>query len=73
MGNDIPFVPNKKDGGFCFGNKIAPIFFNTMEDSGALSNESAMLARWKQEMSSRYTHTEARSKMKLEKLFRPSN
>lgn len=39
MGDDIPFIPNKRDGGFCFGNKIAPIFFNTMEDSGALPIE----------------------------------
>ena len=39
FGDDIPFVPNKKQGGFCFGNKIAPIFFNTMEDSGALPIE----------------------------------
>ncbi len=35
-GDDIPFVPNKRFGGFCFGTKIAPIFFNTMEDAGAL-------------------------------------
>ncbi len=39
MGNDIPFVPNKRAGGVCIGNKIAPIFFNTMEDSGALPIE----------------------------------
>jgi len=39
MGDDIPFIPNKRDGGFCFGSKIAPIFFNTMEDSGALPIE----------------------------------
>jgi aconitate hydratase 2/2-methylisocitrate dehydratase len=39
MGNDIPFIPNKRDGGFCFGGKIAPIFFNTMEDAGALPIE----------------------------------
>jgi aconitate hydratase 2/2-methylisocitrate dehydratase len=38
-GNDIPFVPNKRDGGFCLGGKIAPIFFNTMEDAGALPIE----------------------------------
>ncbi|MGM0638608.1 MAG: bifunctional aconitate hydratase 2/2-methylisocitrate dehydratase, partial [Pseudomonadota bacterium] len=36
FGDDIPYVPNKRAGGFCFGSKIAPIFFNTMEDSGAL-------------------------------------
>lgn len=35
MGDDIPFVPNKRTGGICIGAKIAPIFFNTMEDSGA--------------------------------------
>ncbi|MCK5498880.1 MAG: bifunctional aconitate hydratase 2/2-methylisocitrate dehydratase, partial [Gammaproteobacteria bacterium] len=39
MGNDIPFIPNKRDGGYCLGSKIAPIFFNTMEDSGALPIE----------------------------------
>ena len=39
MGDDIPFIPNKRDGGYCFGNKIAPIFYNTMEDSGALPIE----------------------------------
>merc|ERR1711871_442922 len=39
MGDDIPYVPNKKGGGVCIGGKIAPIFFNTMEDSGALPIE----------------------------------
>ena len=39
MGKDIPFIPNKRDGGFCLGGKIAPIFFNTMEDAGALPIE----------------------------------
>ena len=39
MGNEIPFIPNKKEGGFCFGGKIAPIFFNTLEDSGAFPVE----------------------------------
>jgi aconitate hydratase 2/2-methylisocitrate dehydratase len=39
MGDDIPHVPNKRDGGVCLGGKIAPIFFNTMEDSGALPIE----------------------------------
>jgi aconitate hydratase 2 / 2-methylisocitrate dehydratase len=39
MGNDIPNIPNKRDGGFCLGGKIAPIFFNTMEDAGALPIE----------------------------------
>jgi len=38
-GNDIPFIPNKREGGVCIGGKIAPIFFNTMEDSGALPFE----------------------------------
>lgn len=38
-GNDIPYVPNKRFGGVCLGNKIAPIFYNTMEDSGALPIE----------------------------------
>jgi aconitate hydratase 2/2-methylisocitrate dehydratase len=39
FGDDIPSVPNKRAGGFCFGSKIAPIFFNTMEDAGALPIE----------------------------------
>ncbi|MCY9826797.1 bifunctional aconitate hydratase 2/2-methylisocitrate dehydratase [Vibrio chagasii] len=39
MGEDIPFVPNKRTGGVCLGGKIAPIFYNTMEDSGALPIE----------------------------------
>jgi len=39
MGKDIPNVPNKRFGGFCLGGKIAPIFFNTMEDAGALPIE----------------------------------
>ena len=39
MGSDIPHVPNKRAGGVCLGGKIAPIFFNTMEDSGALPIE----------------------------------
>ncbi len=38
-GRDIPFIPNKREGGVCIGGKIAPIFFNTMEDSGALPFE----------------------------------
>ncbi|WP_111656466.1 bifunctional aconitate hydratase 2/2-methylisocitrate dehydratase [Isoalcanivorax indicus] len=40
FGDDIPFVPNKRAGGVCIGSKIAPIFFNTMEDSGALPFEA---------------------------------
>eukprot|EP00927_Polykrikos_kofoidii_P034554 TRINITY_DN292_c0_g1_i2.p1 TRINITY_DN292_c0_g1~~TRINITY_DN292_c0_g1_i2.p1 ORF type:complete len:924 (+),score=159.76 TRINITY_DN292_c0_g1_i2:64-2772(+) len=39
MGDDIPFAPNKRTGGFVLGGVIAPIFFNTMEDSGALPLE----------------------------------
>jgi len=39
MGDDIPCVPNKRSGGVCLGGKIAPIFYNTMEDSGALPIE----------------------------------
>lgn len=39
FGHDIPYVPNKRAGGFCFGGKIAPIFFNTLEDAGALPIE----------------------------------
>jgi aconitate hydratase 2/2-methylisocitrate dehydratase len=38
-GEDIPFVPNKRYGGFCLGGKIAPIFFNTQEDAGAFPIE----------------------------------
>lgn len=38
-GEDIPFVPNKRYGGVCLGSKIAPIFYNTMEDAGALPIE----------------------------------
>jgi aconitate hydratase 2/2-methylisocitrate dehydratase len=39
FGEDIPFVPNKRFGGVTLGGKIAPIFFNTQEDSGALPIE----------------------------------
>ena len=39
MGDDIPNIPNKRDGGVVLGSKIAPIFFNTMEDAGALPIE----------------------------------
>ena len=38
-GDDIPFVPNKRYGGYCLGGKIAPIFFNTQEDAGAFPIE----------------------------------
>jgi aconitate hydratase 2/2-methylisocitrate dehydratase len=48
MGHDIPFVPNKRQGGVVLGGKIAPIFFNTVEDSGALPVECPVdqLATW---------------------------
>ena len=39
IGDEIPYIPNKKAGGVCIGGKIAPIFFNTMEDAGALPFE----------------------------------
>ena len=39
FGDDMPGIPNKRAGGYCFGGKIAPIFFNTMEDAGALPIE----------------------------------
>ncbi len=39
MGNDIPHIPNRRDGGFVLGSKIAPIFYNTLEDAGALPIE----------------------------------
>ena len=40
FGDDIPGVPNKRAGGICIGSKVAPIFFNTMEDAGALVFEA---------------------------------
>lgn len=40
FGDDMPGVPNKRSGGICIGGKVAPIFFNTMEDSGALVFEA---------------------------------
>jgi aconitate hydratase 2/2-methylisocitrate dehydratase len=39
MGDDIPYIPNRRDGGFVLGSKIAPIFYNTLEDAGALPIE----------------------------------
>jgi len=39
IGEDIPYIPNKRTGGICLGGKIAPIFFNTLEDSGTLALE----------------------------------
>jgi aconitate hydratase 2/2-methylisocitrate dehydratase len=44
MGDDIPFVPNKRSGGVVLGGKIAPIFFNTAEDAGALPIECDVAA-----------------------------
>lgn len=40
FGDDLPGVPNKRGGGVCIGGKVAPIFFNTMEDAGALVFEA---------------------------------
>lgn len=40
FGEDMPGVPNKRGGGVCIGSKVAPIFFNTMEDAGALVFEA---------------------------------
>src|SRR5690606_16397846 len=40
IGDDIPGVPNKRTGGICIGGKVAPIFYNTMEDAGALVFEA---------------------------------
>ncbi|MDB4022058.1 bifunctional aconitate hydratase 2/2-methylisocitrate dehydratase [Litorivicinus sp.] len=40
MGQDIPHIPNKRSGGICIGGQIAPIFFNTMEDAGAIPIET---------------------------------
>ncbi|MEO5341853.1 MAG: bifunctional aconitate hydratase 2/2-methylisocitrate dehydratase [Gammaproteobacteria bacterium SHHR-1] len=42
MGEDIPYIPNKRQGGVILGGKIAPIFFNTAEDSGALPIECSV-------------------------------
>ena len=42
FGEDLPGVPNKRSGGICFGTKVAPIFFNTMEDAGALVFEASV-------------------------------
>ncbi len=39
LGDDIPHIPNKRAGSVCIGGQIAPIFFNTMEDAGALPIE----------------------------------
>lgn len=40
FGEDLPGIPNKRGGGVCIGSKVAPIFFNTMEDAGALVFEA---------------------------------
>ena len=40
FGDDMPGVPNKRGGGVCIGGKVAPIFYNTMEDAGALVFEA---------------------------------
>ncbi|WP_444884454.1 bifunctional aconitate hydratase 2/2-methylisocitrate dehydratase [Microbulbifer sp. PSTR4-B] len=40
FGEEMPGVPNKKGGGICIGGKVAPIFYNTMEDAGALVFEA---------------------------------
>ena len=42
FGEDMPGTPNKKTGGICIGGKVAPIFYNTMEDAGALVFEAAV-------------------------------
>ncbi len=44
MGENIPYIPNKRSGGLVLGSKIAPIFFNTMEDAGALPIECDVAA-----------------------------
>ncbi|MDT8399958.1 MAG: bifunctional aconitate hydratase 2/2-methylisocitrate dehydratase [Pseudomonadales bacterium] len=44
IGNDIPHIPNRRDGGVCIGSSIAPIFFNTLEDAGALAIECEVSA-----------------------------
>ena len=42
IGDDMPYIPNKRDGGICIAANIAPIFYNTMEDAGALPIETAV-------------------------------
>ncbi|GJM13841.1 MAG: aconitate hydratase B [Pseudohongiella sp.] len=42
IGDDMPYIPNKRDGGICIGGNIAPIFYNTMEDAGALPIEAVV-------------------------------
>ena len=60
-GQDIPFVPNKRFGGVTLGGKIAPIFFNTQEDSGSLPIEVDVSASWRWATSSTSSPTTARS------------
>lgn len=42
IGDDMPYIPNKRDGGICIAGNIAPIFYNTMEDAGALPIETVV-------------------------------
>ncbi len=56
FGNQIPFVPNKKQGGVVLGGKIAPIFFNTLEDAGALPLECDVTAIKTGDVISIYPH-----------------
>jgi aconitate hydratase 2/2-methylisocitrate dehydratase len=42
IGDDMPYIPNKRDGGICIAANIAPIFYNTMEDAGALPIETVV-------------------------------
>ena len=60
FGDDIAGVPNKKGGGICIGNKVAPIFYNTMEDAGALVFEAPSTI-WAWAISSRSAPMTARS------------
>lgn len=57
MGEDIPYVPNKRSGGLCLGGKIAPIFFNTLEDSGALPIECDISPLQMGDVIDIYTHS----------------
>jgi len=57
MGDDIPYIPNKRAGGYVLGGKIAPIFFNTMEDAGALPIECDVSALNTGDVIDLYPHT----------------
>ena len=46
FGDDIPFVPNKRAGGFCFGTKIAPIFYNAPWKTPAPCRSSSTAPTW---------------------------